>query len=174
MIGGKRRIDQVLAPEFAEGIEDVDLEELQRRRDLCRGEREYLSYLRRLLQGRRDILQAELDRRRRGGDEESLLADIAAILADAPVGSSRGEAPVITIPEEEITLARRKVERLVSDSHLSDLPALSDQELEEAVTRVDEEERSLSDVRGRVIAVHDSLQAELVRRYKDRLGGLSV
>lgn len=174
MIGGHRRIDQVLAPEFAEGIEDVDLEELQRRRDLCRGEREYLSYLRRLLQGRRDILQAELDRRRRGGDEESLLADIAAILADAPVGSSRGEAPVITIPEEEITLARRKVERLVSDSHLSDLPALSDQELEEAVTRVDEEERSLSDVRGRVIAVHDSLQAELVRRYKHRLGGLSV
>jgi hypothetical protein len=62
---------------------------------------------------------------------------------------------------------------MVSDSHLSDLPALSDQELEEAVTRVDEEERSLSDLRGRVIAVHDALQSELVRRYKQRLGGLS-
>jgi anti-sigma-K factor RsiG len=174
MIGGKRRIDQVLAPEFAESIEDVDLEELRRRRDMCRAEREYLSYLRRLVQGRRDILQAELDRRRRGADEESLLADIAAILADAPTGPSRGEAPVITIPEEEITLARRKVERLVSDSHLSDLPALSDEDLEEAITRIDEEERSLSDLRAKVMAVHDELQSELVRRWKERLGGLSV
>jgi hypothetical protein len=174
MIGGKRRIDQVLAPEFAQGIEDVDLEELQRRRDVCRAEREYLSYLRRLIQGRRDILQAELERRRGGGGEGTLIERLAAILADAPVGSSRGEAPVVTIPEEEITLARRKVERLVSDSHLSDLPALSDEELEDAVNRIDEEERSLSDLRGRVIAVHDSLQSELVRRYRDRLGGLSV
>lgn len=174
MIGGKRRIDQVLAPEFAEGIEDIDLEELRRRRDVCRAEREYLSYLRRLVQGRRDILQAELDRRRRGADEESLLADIAAILADAPTGPSRGEAPVITIPEEEITLARRKVERLVSDSHLSDLPALSDEDLEEAIARIDEEERSLSDLRSKVMAVHDALQSELVRRYKERLGGLSI
>jgi hypothetical protein len=172
MIGGKRRIDQVLAAEFAAGLQDIDLEELRRRRDLSRAEREYLSYLRRLIQGRRDILQAELDRRRRGGDDEgSLLADIAAILADAPVGPARGEAMVVTIPDEEITLARRRVERLVSDSRLSNLPALSDEELEEAITRLDEEERNLSDLRGSVIAVHDSLQAELVRRYRERLSG---
>jgi hypothetical protein len=171
MIGGKRRIDQVLAADFTQGLEELDLEELRRRRDVCRAEREYLSYLRRLVQGRRDILQAELDRRRRGGDEGSLLADIAAILADAPVGPSRGEAPVVTIPDEEITLARRRVERLVSDSGLSNLPALSDEELEEAVSQIDEEERSLSDLRSRVIAVHDLLQAELVRRYREQLRG---
>jgi hypothetical protein len=171
MIGGKRRIDHVLAPDFTEGLEQIDLGELRRRRDVCRAEREYLSYLRRLLQGRRDILQAELDRRRRGGDSESVLSHLAAILADAPVGPSRGEAPVVTIPDEEITLARRRVERLVSDSRLSDLPALSDEELEDAVVQIDEEERTLSDLRGRVIDVHDTLQAELVRRYREQLGG---
>lgn len=173
MIGGKRRIDRVLAADFAENLEDIDLDELRRRRDVCRAEREYLSFLRRLLQGRRDILQAELERRRGGGDEESLVNQLAAILADAPVGPSRGEALVVTIPDEEITLARRRVERLVSDSRLSDLPSLSDQELREAIGRVDEEERGLSDLRSRVIGVHDSLQAELVRRYRDRLGGMS-
>lgn len=173
MIGGKRRIDRVLAPDFTDSLEEIDLDELRERRDLSRAEREYLSYLRRLLQGRRDILQAELERRRRGGDEESLLELVAAILADAPTGPSRGEAPVFTIPDDEINLARRRVERLVSDSRLSDLPALVDEELEEAITLIDEEERNLSDLRSRVIQVHDSLQAELVRRYRDRLGGMT-
>jgi hypothetical protein len=171
MFGGNRRIDRVLAPDFTEALQSIDMEEVRERRDLSRAEREYLSYVRRLLQGRRDILQAELERRRRGGDEESLLELVAAILADAPTGPSRGEAPVITIPDEEISLARRRVERLVSDSHLSDLPALADEELEEAIALIDEEERSLSDLRSRVLQVHDSLQAELVRRWRDRLGG---
>jgi hypothetical protein len=173
MIGGKRRIDRVLAPEFTDGLQEIDLDELRERRDVARAEREYLSYLRRLVQGRRDILQAELERRRRGGDEGTLLELVAAILADAPTGSSRGEAPVFTIPDDEINLARRRVERLVSDSRLSDLPGQSDEELEEAITRIDEEERNLSDLRSRVLQVHDALQKELVRRYRDRLGGMT-
>jgi hypothetical protein len=171
MFGGKRRIDRVLAPDFTAGIEDIDMDELRRRRDLSRAELEYLSFLRRLVQGRRDILQHELERRQRGGDPESIIDQLAAILADAPVGSSRGEALLLAIPDEEISLARRRVERLVSDSGLSNLPALSDEELEDAVTRIDEEERNLSDLRGRVIEVHDLLQAELVRRYREQLGG---
>jgi hypothetical protein len=173
MIGGKRRIDRVLAPEFTDGLQQIEEKELRERRDLSRAEREYLSYVRRLLQGRRDILQAELERRRRGGDEGTLLELVAAILADAPTGSSRGEAPVFTIPDEEISLARRRVERLVSDSRLSDLPGQSDDELENAITRIDEEERNLSDLRSRVLQVHDSLQAELVRRIRDKLRGVS-
>ena len=173
MIGGKRRIDRVLAPEFTDGLQEIEEKELRERRDLSRAEREYLSYVRRLVQGRRDILQAELERRRRGGDEESLLEMVAATLADAPTGSSRGEAPVFTIPDDEINLARRRVERLVSDSRLSDLPGLSDEELEEAVARIDEEERDLSDLRSRVLRVYDTLQAELVRVIRDRLGGMT-
>jgi hypothetical protein len=173
MIGGKRRIDRVLAPEFVDGLREIEEEELRERRDLSRAEREYLSYVRRLVQGRRDILQAELDRRRRGGDEESLLEMVAATLADAPTGSSRGEALVFTIPDDEISLARRRVERLISDSRLSDLPGLSNEELEEAVARIDEEERNLSDLRSRVLQVYDTLQAELVRVIRDRLGGMT-
>jgi hypothetical protein len=173
MIGGKRRIDRVLAPEFTDGLTEIDLEELRERRDVCRAERDYLSFVRRLLQGRRDILQAELERRRRGGDEGTTLDLVAAILADAPTGSSRGEAPVFTIPDDEINLARRRVERLVSDSRLSDLPALADEELEEAIEQIDEEERNLSDLRARVLHVHDALQAELVKKWRDRLGGMT-
>jgi hypothetical protein len=169
MLGGKRRIDRVLDPDFIQGLEALEMEELRRRRDLCRAEREYLSLVRRLLQGRRDILQAELERRRTGDRTGSIVDQLAATLADAAVGPSRGEAPVVTIPEEELTLARRRIERLLSDARLSDLDGMSDEELETAVSRIDEEERAISEARGRVFGVHDALQEELKGRWRERV-----
>jgi hypothetical protein len=169
MIGGKRRIDRVLAPEFLEGVDALDMEELRRRRDLCRAEREYLSLVRRLLQGRRDILQAELERRRTGDRSGTIVDQLAATLADAPLGPSRGEAPVVTLPEEELMLARRRVERLLSDARLSDLESMSDEELEDSVTRIEDDERAVSDARTKVFAVHDALQDELKGRWRERV-----
>lgn len=169
MLGGKRRIDRVLDPDFIQGLGALEMEELRRRRDLCRAEREYLSLVRRLLQGRRDILQAELERRRTGDRTGSIVDQLAATLADAAVGPSRGEAPVVTIPEEELTLARRRIERLLSDARLSDLDGMSDEELETAVSRIDEEERAISEARGRVFGVHDALQEELKGRWRERV-----
>lgn len=169
MLGGKRRIDRVLDPDFIQGLEALEMEELRRRRDLCRAEREYLSLVRRLLQGRRDILQAEREARRTGDRTGSIVDQLAATLADAAVGPSRGEAPVVTIPEEELTLARRRIERLLSDARLSDLDGISDEELDTAVSRIDEEERAISEARGRVFSVHDALQEELKGRWRERV-----
>lgn len=169
MAGGKRRIDQVLAPELLEGLSEADMDELRRRRDLCRAEREYLSYIRRLLQGRRDILRDELDRRRGGGQPGDVVERVTAVLAEAPRGTSRGEAMVFSVPEEEMAAARRRVERLLADSHLSDTTALSESEIEEGIGRVDEEERQISDLRGRVMSAHDTIQGELKRRFADQL-----
>lgn len=76
----------------------------------------------------------------------------------------------MTLPEDEIAMARRRVERLVSDAHLSNLEALSDQELDEAVSRIDGEEREVSQIRSRVIEVHDALQEEMKRRLRAELG----
>ena len=54
--GGNRRIDRVLAADFVEGLPDLQMDELRERRDVTLAEREYLSLVRRLLHGRRDIL----------------------------------------------------------------------------------------------------------------------
>jgi hypothetical protein len=166
--GGKRRIDRVLAAEFVEGLTELDLDELKARRDLSRAEREYLSLVRRLLHGRRDILQAELEHRRGDGKAGTLVERLPAILADEP-GPSRGEAPMITLPEEELTLARRRVERLLSDATLSDLDNLSDQELEGALARLDEEEGRVSEARAKVLAVHDAIQDQLKERFREQV-----
>ena len=170
MAGGKRRIDHVLADGFVEGLDGMDELELHRRRDMARSELDHLSFLRRLLQGRRDILRDEQRRRRTGGDPIPVVERLVQVLSEGTRGPSRGDAPVVPMPEEEVMLARRRAERLASDASLSDLDSLSDDALEEAVSRLEAEERTVSDNRTRVIEIHDALQAEVTRRYRDRLG----
>jgi hypothetical protein len=61
----------VFEPTFLEGLEDVSLAEIRRRRDEALAEREFQSYLRRILQVRQDLFPAEEQRRSSGGDPRS-------------------------------------------------------------------------------------------------------
>lgn len=162
-----RRIDRIRSPGFVERLSELPLDELRRRRDECLAEREYLSLLRRLVQGRAEILRAELERRSGSSDGPPLVERLAQILAGEPQGPSRGEAVRISVPEEEMLLARRRVERLVADAGLSDPGALDDERLAQAVDLLVEEEREVSEARNGVFAVLNALQDELKRRYRD-------
>jgi len=162
-----RRIDRIRQPGFVQGLEELPLDELRQRRDDCLAEREYLSFLRRLLQGRAEILRAELERRGEGASDEPLIERLATILGGEGQGSSRGEAVKVGLPEEEMLLARRRVERLVSDIAISDPGQLDDELLAGSADRLVEEESEISQARTAVIEILDRLQAELKRRYKD-------
>jgi hypothetical protein len=165
--GGNRRIDKIREPSFVDGLADMSLDDVRARRDDCLAEREYLSLLRRLLQGRAEILKAEAESRA-GGDSTPLVDRLSQILADDdhPV-TSRGEVVRVAVPEEEMLLARRRVERLAADSKLSDPSALNDEELGAAIEALATEEQGISDARREVIGVLDQLQDELKRRYKE-------
>ena len=99
MVGGRRRIDRVLAPGFAVGLDDLDLDELRARRAEAEQEETDLSYARRLLQGRLDILRAEREARENGepgfgpgpgqSTDAQLAERLAKVLADGP-RSTRG------------------------------------------------------------------------------------
>lgn len=168
MSQGNRRIDRILRPEFAQGLAELPLPDLRARRDECLAEREYLSLLRRLVQGRAEILKAELERRHGEGDTGPLVDQLSTILApESSRGPSRGEALRVGVPEEEMLLARRRVERRVADAGLSDPSALDDDRLAEAVGLLAEEEREVSQMRASVLRVLDTLQEELKRRYKE-------
>ncbi len=79
---------------------------------------------------------------------------------------------MIPVPDEEIVIARRRVEKLVADSALSDLEALSDDRLEESISHIEDEERGVSDSRSKVFEVHDQLQEEMKRRLRAELSNL--
>jgi hypothetical protein len=163
---GNRRIDRIRDASYLDGLSELSLDAVRARRDECMAEREYLSLLRRLVQGRAEILKAELSSR--GGDDDRSIVDrLSEILASEQPSTSRGEAMRVSLPEEEMLLARRRIERLVSDAGISDPSSLGDAELEEAVELLVREEAEVSSQRGDVLRVLDSLQDELKRRYKE-------
>ena len=165
---GNRRIDRIQRADYAQGLEELSLDDVRDRRDECRAELEYLSLLRRLVQGRAEILKAEVERRRDPQDSGSLVDRLAEILApDESHASSRGAAVQVGVPDDELAIARRRVERLVADAGISDPGSLPDDSLATAVDLLFSEERSVSADRAQVIAVLEAVQDELKRRYKE-------
>jgi hypothetical protein len=166
---GRRRIDRIMADGYGEGIDALTLDEVRARRDECLAEREYLSYLRRLLHGRLEILAAEVQARA-DGTEIPLVDRLATILgSDTPIGPSRGEALRLGLPEDEMNNARRRVERLMASSAFSDPETMDGETLERAIEALRAEELDVSAARRLVMDLHDLFQDEIKRRYKDRL-----
>jgi len=168
-VSGKRRIDRIKEPAFIDGLATLDMDELRERRDDCRDELDHLSMLRRYVQTRASVLQAEV-KRRQGDVSTTLVDDLAEILAGQHAGSPRqslGTAVRLREPDEEMLLARRRAEKLVADQGVVDPSGLSDDELTAAVVTLEEEERAVSEDRRVAMRVLDVLMDELKRRFKD-------
>ena len=104
-----RRIDRILAPDYLEGLNGRSLDELRTmERDVIEVETE-MSYVRRLAQGRIDILAAEADRRAAGG----ALGDLSAALV---TDGTLANLPNLTDAELQATVGQlRELERDVSE-----------------------------------------------------------
>lgn len=168
---GRRRGDRVLSAQFLAGLEQAPLEEVRAQRREVEQEEADLSYLRRMLQGRMDIVRAELARRSSGGAEDSIIAHLGRILADAP-RSDHGSGRFLTVEPSRLDERRRSAERAVADIDVSDVEARSDEELHEAATRLSELEAQVSGERRKVQEVMDACTAEIGRRY--RVGSANV
>jgi hypothetical protein len=126
-----------------------------------------LSYVRRVVQGRLDIVNAELARRRDGGepgDLRALIEELPSILGEHLRAPGVGRLPTgvgegAVDPELEARLADATVAG-------DDLPGLADDALAALGTRLGDLEREVSDRRHDLFASIDALQAELTRRYR--------
>jgi hypothetical protein len=166
--GGKRRIDRVLAEDFLSGIGERSLDDVRAMRADAEQEETDLSYLRRLLQGRLDILQAEVDRRAGRGPGGSLLEALPGILADEGGPTSpHGMGRHVTVEPSRVDSHRRYVEALVADTDLSNPGGHDDAALARLVDVLEREEAEVSAKRRAVQAVMDACTAELTRRYRD-------
>ena len=162
--GGRRRIDRVLAPDYTEGVEQRPLVEVRELRDEAAQEETDLSYLRRLLHARIDIVRAEQERRSSGGS--AVVEQLATILSTNAVGPATGLGRYQTHEPSRADAHQRHVEALVSDVDLSDVSKLSDDRLGEALETFISEEASVSVRRREVQVVVDKLNAEIASRYQ--------
>jgi len=162
--GGRRRIDRVLAPDYTEGVEQRPLVEVRELRDEAAQEETDLSYLRRLLHARIDIVRAEQERRSSGGS--AVVEQLATILSSNAVGPATGLGRYQTHEPSRADAHQRHVEALISDVDLSDVSKLSDSKLGEVLETFIAEEASVSVRRREVQVVVDKLNAEIASRYQ--------
>ncbi|WP_380165278.1 aerial mycelium formation protein [Jannaschia sp. R86511] len=172
--GGRRRIDHVLADDFLSGLRDIDVDELRSRRGEAEQEETDLSYARRLLHGRLDLLRAEQAARAAGGgagsglpgDTDALVASLSRALSDAPAASHGLGRHVVAEPSR-VGEHRRAAEAAVADPAISDPGGLDDEALAAAVAHLDALQREVGEMRAAVQRASDALSDELGRRYRE-------
>lgn len=170
----RRRIDIVLEPEYLEGLADLDINELRRRRDTAEDVEAQISYYRRLLHGRMDLLDFE-QRRRRGDEKRSILEALPEILAKGMVlGSEPALKHIATMPPLPSVTGRRLIDKIMDDGVLANLGELTDDEISEAIDRLRAVETQLSGQRRQLHHVIDALQDEIVTRYRSQQDEASV
>jgi hypothetical protein len=164
--GGRRAIDRILAEDYLEDLTTRPLAEVRRLRLEADQEEADLSYLRRLLQGRLDIVRAELARRQSGSDQ-GIVAGLAAILAEESRSPARGMGRHHAAEPNRVAPSRRRLEALAHDVEISDVTSRTDDELRAAQERITLEEGRVSARRKAVQQVVDACGAEITRRYRD-------
>ncbi|MFG2111075.1 ABC transporter substrate-binding protein [Streptomyces sp. NPDC048718] len=136
------------------------------RRDAQRDEAD-LSYVRRMLQGRIDILRAELARR--CAPETPVVDRLSEILADTPLGPgvAARSARHVTLSTPRGEEYRRLAAETLSEVELSDLSARTDEELHTAMARLAGCEQQVSRRRHQLQRTADDCGGEIARRYRE-------
>jgi hypothetical protein len=163
------QLDEVMAPGYLEGLSEWPIERVRACRNEATEAEVGLSYLRRIVQGRLDIVLADQERRRLGesaGDLDQLVERLPEILGDRVHAPGLGRLPVLMGPGELDAELSAAVEAVLPASRLASLVEFDDADLVEAATGLRELEHSLSAQRRAVFDVIDRLQEELVRRYQ--------
>lgn len=163
-------LERILADDYLADLHAMPVADLRARRGECEAIETQLSYLRRLVQGRHDIVTGEIERRRGGGDPGDvgdLVDRLPAILADRIRAPGPGRLPAVMEPGELTGHLVEALDRIIDEDNLDVPDAASDEALAAAAGALADLELEVSSRRRALFDRIDRLQAELTRRYRD-------
>ena len=164
------RIDDILSPGYVEGLDAMALTDVRARRDETQEAADELSYLRRMVQGRLDIVHADLQRRAGGepGDLHDLVEQLkrGEILGEHTRGAGLGRLPSNLTPAEADGWIAAELDTVIDAARMSTLPDLDEAEVRSIADKLEELERRVSQQRAELHDRANTLQEEIVRRYK--------
>lgn len=159
--------DRFLADDYLGDLPARPIENVREMRDECRATEDKASYLRRMIQGRLDIVTADLRRRAEGGspvDLGTLVERLPEILSDKGRAGGPGRLPSGLVPPDDGGLTA-ELDHVAGPDTLGDLAELSDDAVAELARSIGELERQVSDRRRGLFGRIDALNGELARRY---------
>lgn len=164
-------LDRLFAPGYVDDLADRSLEQLRvMRAEFDRAETA-VSYLRRVVQGRIDVVQ-EILRHDVPGDADlaSLVEQLPAIIgAGPPRPAGPGRLPTHLAPDMEVVGdddLTGEVDAVLDPGALGDLPTMERAVLEQISANLVELEERISAERRLLHERMDAVQAEIVNRYK--------
>ena len=160
-------MDRVLRDDYLDDLTGRPIADIRAMRDECRAIEDTVSYLRRMAQGRLDIVAADVRRRAEGGsplDLGALVEQLPDILSDKVRAGGTGRLPSGLVPPDDPDLMA-ELDRVAGPDTLGRLPEMSDDEVAEVARSIGELERGVSDARKALFGRIDALNGELARRY---------
>jgi len=160
--------------EAAAALASLPIDQLRAQRLQRKAEGDAASYLRRLVQGRLDIVRHEVTRRDAGEAAASLSDLVAALpetLGNRVVGAGPGRPSRLELVGDDPALVA-ELDAVCGPSKLAHLPEVDDAELHRLADALSELETVVSVRRRQIFVELDALSHELTRRY--RTGEASV
>lgn len=162
-------LERILADDYLGDLAARPLSELRAMRGECQEVETEMSFVRRLAQGRIDIVGGELHRRRSGGDPNDLsdlIERLPEILSDRTRSAGTGHLPQVLAPGRVTGELVEELAGIHVAAHLSELAKVPDVELAHTLQQLDDVEARISTLRRALFGRIDAIQAELARRYQ--------
>ena len=165
----KDELDRILTSTYLDDIETRSLGEIRSMRTQCQEAEVALSYLRRLIQGRLDIVHTYLEHPGSDAlrDLGALVNDLPGILSSGPGRpSGPGHLPQLLSPDTEEADLTEELDAVLGADEIGTLADLDIDQLNSIAGRLDALESRVSVDRRALHERIDRLQAELVDRHK--------
>jgi hypothetical protein len=162
-------LSRLLAPTYLDDVGGRSLDEIRQMRVECQEAEASLSYLRRLIQGRMDIVHAYLARPEGSDapDLSSIVDNLAGILAGPGRPSGPGHNPILHTPDtDDMAELTTELDAILDADEIGLLGGRSDDQLRGLADSLGELEHRVSAERRGLHERIDTLQAELVERHK--------
>ena len=162
-------LDRVLEPGYVTGLAEKSTDDLRGMRAECSDLENGVSYVRRLAQGRLDLMVAELGRRDSGfgGDAADLVAQLPDLLSEGVRGAGSGRLTGdLEPPDEVVGPLSERLDAAVGPGAISGVTELDDVGLTAGVVALRDFESRLSEARQSVHSTVDAINDELAQRYR--------
>jgi hypothetical protein len=162
-------LERLLDPAYVGDVSSLSTPELRAKRDECERAEVALSYTRRMVHGRLDIVYFDLTRRSEGREPEDLseLVDSLSEILGKRIHHSPDSGRLTSLLAPDLDeVAMEELDSVAGADRIHMLPQLDDAEVRAMVDRLTELEDSISDARGRLHDVIDRIHREIVRRYR--------
>src|SRR5579864_8656870 len=162
-------LERIFAPEYLDGLSERSLEDVRAMRAECQEAETAVSYLRRVAQGRLDLIHACLDQDggSESGDLDALVARLPSIIGSGPPRpSGPGRLPSQMLPDMNRDDLTHEIDAILDADRIGELPEMGEADLRALAQQLTELEARISDERRALHERIDKLQAEIVSRYK--------